>query len=114
MIKETDGSESNEWFAPVLILLDLRSCKDVEETEVSFVKYMEVIPPWDQLDDTLRCISMRWLNSKGKDFTGIKDGSTEDVVQVGAWYGVEPVKCFDGHHIPYKIKSVFKWVTPIY
>lgn len=58
MIKGTDGRESQAWLALVQFLLHLRAGKDVDETKVSFVQYMEVTRSVDEADWTSGCVSV--------------------------------------------------------
>lgn len=59
-IKGTDGSKSEISFVLLLISLQLRVCKDVEETEAAFLEYIGITLPLDEIDRTLGGLSVKW------------------------------------------------------
>lgn len=63
---------------------------------MTFVQYMEVIPPLDEMDRTLRFFSVRWFISNEMDYTVAKNVLAQGVMEVGAWYGVEPSELLMG------------------
>lgn len=52
MTKESNGSEPDSLFALVLFLPRPATGRNAEETDIQFVQYVEVTPPFDEVDWT--------------------------------------------------------------
>lgn len=77
MIKGTEDSEPEVWFARKLLLLCLKAGWDVEEMRVAFVQFMKVIPLLDDSYQTLWYVRVRWYTSVGNDYSVTKYVPTE-------------------------------------
>lgn len=59
MITGTGGSESEVRQVRPLFSLHLSSARDVEDTEIGFMQYVDITPPLDQYEQAVSCVILR-------------------------------------------------------
>lgn len=69
LLEHVSGKNENLWVAKVLLLLYMHIKARVEEKEFSFVQYMDVNLSCDNVDSTLRFVSLRWRTYRDIDCT---------------------------------------------
>lgn len=87
------GSEEQEefWFAQAMLLFTLSVSNTTFTQDLVFVQYMTVTSPKDGVDQSLRCICLRWETEDGIDHSlDSMRNVQKDSLFAGEWYGLVP------------------------